>query len=158
MNNAVYGKTMENVRKDRDIKLATTGRTRNCLVSEPNYHSIKFLTEHLLAIEIKKAQILMNTPPNFRLSALELSKILMYQFWYDYLKPKYDEKSKLYYMHTDSFIVYTKTVDIYKDITKDVENRFDTSNYELDRPLPKGENEEVIGLIKDELGEKIMLD
>ena len=58
----------------------------------------------------------------------------------------------------NSFIVYTKTVDIYKDITKDVETRFDTSNYELDRPLPKGENEKVIGLIKDKLGEKIMLD
>ena len=103
MNNAFFEKTMENVRKHRNIKLVTTERTRNCLVSEPNYHSTKFFTEHLLAIEIKKAQILMNKPPNFRLSTLELSKILMYQFWYDYLKPKYDEKSKLYYMHTEQF-------------------------------------------------------
>ena len=74
---------------------------------------------------------------------IELSKILMYEFWYDYLKPQYDEKSKLCCMDTYSFIVYIKTDDIYKDIAEDVETRFDTSNYELEcnsieRPLPKG--------------------
>ena len=82
----------------------------------------------------------MNTPLHFGLSILELSKILMYEFWYDYVKPKYGEKVKLCYMDTDSFIVYIKTEDIYKDIAEDVETRFDTSNYELDRPLPKGKN------------------
>ena len=80
----------------------------------------------------------------------------MYEFWYDYVKLKYDKKVKLYYMDTDSFIVYIKTDDIYKDIAEDVETRFDTSNYELDRPLPKGKNKKVIGLMKDELGGKIM--
>ena len=85
----------------------------------------------------------------------------MYEFWYDYVKPKYGEKAKLCYMDTNSFIVYIKTDDIYKDIAEDVETRFDTSNYELecnfiDRPLPKGKNEKVIGLMKDELGGKIM--
>ena len=74
----------------------------------------------------------------------------MYEFWYDYVEPKYGEKTKL------CFIVYIKTDDIYKDIAEDVETRFDTSNYELDRPLPKGKNRKVIGLMKDELGEKIM--
>ena len=99
----------------------------------------------------------MNKPVYLRLLILELSKILMYELWYDYVKPKYGEKAKLCYMDTDSFIVYIKTDDIYKNITEDVETRFDTSDYELDRPLPKGKNKKVIGLMKDELGGKIMI-
>ena len=80
----------------------------------------------------------------------------MYEFWYDYVKLKYDKKVKLYYMDTDSFIVYIKTDDIYKGIAEDVETRFDTLNYELDTPLPKAKNKKVTGLMKDELGGKIM--
>ena len=80
----------------------------------------------------------------------------MYEFWYDYVKLKCGEKAKSCYMDTDSFIVYIKTDDIYKDIAEDVETRFDNSNYELDKPLPKGENKKVIGVIKDESGGKIM--
>ena len=88
-NNAVFGKTMENVRKQRDIKLVTKKRRRNYLVSEPNDHTTKFLTEHLLATEIKKKkEILMNKPVCLGLLILELSKILIYEFWYDYVKPK----------------------------------------------------------------------
>ena len=98
----------------------------------------------------------MNKPVYLGLSILVLSKILMYEFWYEYVKPKYGEKAKLCYMDIDSFIVYIKTDDIYKDIAEDVETRFDTSNYALDRPLPKGNNKNVIGLMKDELGGKIM--
>ena len=78
-----------------------------------------------------------NKPVNSEDSILKLSKILMYEFWYDYVKPKHGEKAKLCYMDTYSFIVCKKTDDIQKDITEDVETRFDTSNYELDRPLPK---------------------
>ena len=78
----------------------------------------------------------------------------MYEFWYDYLKPKHNEKAKMCYMKTDSFIVYIKTDDIYKNIAEDVKTRFDTSNYELDGQLPKGKNKKVIGLMKDELDEK----
>ena len=81
----------------------------------------------------------------------------MYEFWYNYVKPKYGEKAKLCYMDTNGFIVYIKTDDIYKDIPEDVETIFDTSNYELDRPLPKEKNKKVIGLIKDELDQKIMI-
>ena len=80
----------------------------------------------------------------------------MYDFWYDYVKPEYGEKSKLCYMDTDSFIVYIKIDDIYKHIAEDVETRFGTSNYQLDRPLPKGKNKKVIGLMKDESDGKIM--
>ena len=80
----------------------------------------------------------------------------MYRFWYDNVKPKYGEKAKLCYMDTNIFIAYVETDDIYKDIMEDVEKRLDTSNYELHRPLPKGKNKEVIGLMKDKLCGKII--
>ena len=82
----------------------------------------------------------MNKPVYLGLRILELSKMLMYEFWYDYVKPKYGEKAKLCYMDTDNFIVYIIIDDIYKEIAEDVETRFDTSNYELNRTLPKGSN------------------
>ena len=127
MNNAVFGKNMENVRKHRDIKLVTTERRRNCLVSKPNYHTTKFFTENLLAIEIKKMRILINKPVYLGFSILELSKILMYEFWHHYVKPKYAEK-RCCYVNTGILIGYTKTDDIYKDIAKDVETGLDISN------------------------------
>ena len=102
VNNAVFGKTMENVRKPKDIKLVTTERRRNYLVSEPNYHTTKFFREHLLAIEMIKTQILMNKPVYLGISIIELSKILMYEFWYDYVRLKSDKKAKLCYMDTVS--------------------------------------------------------
>ena len=80
----------------------------------------------------------------------------MYQFWYDYMKPKYGNNVKLCYMDTDSFRMNIKTEDFYKDIANDVEKRFDTSNYEVNRPLPTGKYKNVIGLMKDELGGKII--
>ena len=97
----------------------------------------------------------MNKPVYLGLSILELSKILMYEFWYNYVKPKYGERSKLCYMYT-FFIEQIKADDIYKDTAEDVETRFHTSNYELDRPLPKGKKKKTIGLVKDKLGGKIM--
>ena len=130
MNNAVFGKTMENVRKHRGIKLVTTERRRNYLVSEPNYHTTNFFTENLLATEMKKTEITMNKPVYLALSILDLSKTAMYEFWYDYIKPKYGEKAKLCYMDTGGFIIHVKTDDNYKDIAEDVETRFDTWNYE----------------------------
>ena len=88
-------------------------------------------------------------------SLLQLSKILIHEFCYDYVKAKYGKKAKLCYMDTDSFIAFIKSDDIYKDIAQDVETRFDTSNYELecnsiDRPLPREKNKNVIGLMKNE--------
>ena len=87
---------------------------------------------------MRKLKIFMSKPVYLGLSILELSKILMYEFCYDFIKPKYKEKAKLCYMDTDSFIVYIKMDDAYKDIAKDVETRFDTSKCESDTPLPKG--------------------
>ena len=91
---------------------------------EPNYHTSKFFTEHLLAIEIKKAEILLNQPVHLRLSTLELSKMLIYEFWYDYVKRKYNEKAKFCYMDKDSFTVYIKTDDIYKDVNDEIIMQF----------------------------------
>ena len=169
MNNSVFGKTMENIREHRDIKLVTTERKRSKLVSEPNYHTINFISEDLSIIEMKKTKVKMNKPIYLGLSILEISKILMYEFWYDYMKLKYNDNVRLCYMDTDSFVMHIKTNDFYKDITSDVENRFDTSNYEVNtsettaepsalahRPLPTGKNKKVIGLMKDELGGKII--
>ena len=151
MNNSVFGKTMENIRKHRDIRLVTTNKRRSKLVSEPNYHTINYVSEDLSIIEMNKAKVKMNKPVYLGLSILEISKILMYEFWYDYMKPKYNDNVKLCCMDTDSFIMNIKTEDFYKDIARDVENRFDTSNYKVNRPLPTGKNKKVIGLIKDEL-------
>ena len=156
MNNAVFGKTVENVRKPRDIKLVRTDKRRKQLVSEPSYHTTKWFSENLLAIKMEKTKIKMNNPVYVGFSILEISKTLMYEFWYDYMKPKYGDKVKLCYMDTDSFIMHIKTEDFYKDIADDVEKRFDTSNYEVNRPLPTGKNEKLIGLMEDELGGKIM--
>ena len=143
MNNSVFGKTMENIRKHRDIKLVTTDKKRSKLVSEPNYRTINLISEDLSIIEMKKTKVKMNKPIYLGLSILEISKILMYEFWYDYMKPKYNDNVKLCYMGTDSFIMNVKTNDFYEDIASDVEN---TSNYEVNRPLPTGKNKKVITL------------
>ena len=154
MNNAVFGKTMENIRKHRDIKLVTTDKRRNKLVSEPNYHTMNYISEDLSIIEMNKTKVKMNKP--IYLSILEISKLLIYEFWYDYMKPKYGDNIKLCYMDTDSFIMNIKTEEFYKDLANDVEKRFDTSNYEVNRPLRTVKNKKVIGLTKDELGGKII--
>ena len=156
MNNAVFGKTMENIRKNRDIKLVTTDKKRNKLVSEPNYHTMNYISEDLSIIEMKRTKVKMNKPIYLGLSILEISKLLMYEFSYDYMKPKYGDNVKLCYMDTDSFIMNSKNEDYYKDIANDVEKRFDTSNYECDRPLPTEKNKKVILLMKDELGGRVI--
>ena len=152
MNNAVFGTTMENVRKHRDIKLVKTDHRRNKLVPEPNYHTMKLIEENLSIIEMKKVKVKMNKPIYLGLCILEISKIIMYEFWHDYVKNKYGNKVRLCYTDTDSFVINIKTNAFYKDISQDVNERFDTSNYTFDRPLPKGKNKKVIGLMKDELG------
>ena len=128
INNAVFGKTMQNLRKHIDIKLVTTDRGRNRLVSEPNYHTTKWFSENLIAIEMKKINVKMNKPIYLGLSILKISKILMYEFWYDYIKQKYGDNVKLCYIDSVSFIIHIKAEDFYKDIADDVEKRFDTSN------------------------------
>ena len=155
-NNEVFGKTVENVRKHRNIKLIATERRRNYLVSEPSYNVTKWFSEGLLAIEIKIIKVKMKKPVYLGLSILEIDKTLMREIWYGYIKPKYQQNAKLYYMDTDCFITHIKTEDVYENIANDVENRFDISNYELNRILLTGKNKKVIGLMKDEFGGKTM--
>ena len=140
MNNAVFGKTMENIRKHRDIKIVTTDKKRNKLVLEPNYHTMNYISEDLSIIEMNKTKVKMNKPIYLGLSILDISKILMHEFWYDYMKLKYKNKVKLCYVDTDSLIMNIKTNGFYKDISYDVDKRFDTSSYECNRPLPTGKS------------------
>ena len=140
MNNSVFGKTMENVRKYRDNKLVTTDEKRNRLVSEPNYHTTKHFSENLLAIKMKKTKVIMNKSVYLGMSILDISKTFIYKFWYDYIKPKYGDKAKLCSMDTGSFVTYVITEDFYEDVANDVERWFDTSNCDENdkRPLPIG--------------------
>ena len=153
MNNFNFGEKMENVRNHRDIKLVTSDKTRKRLVSEPNYHSYKNFSENWLAIEMKKIRVKMTKPLYLGMSILDISKTLMYKFWYDYIKPKYEDRAKLCYTDTDSFIINIITEDFFEDISNDVERWFDTSNYDKNdkRPLPIGKNKKVPRLFKDEL-------
>ena len=142
MNNSVFGKTMENVRYHSDIRLVTTDKRRSILASEPNYHSPKYISKDLLIMEMNKVEVKMNKPIYLGQAILDISKTLMYEFWYDYIKPKYGDKARLCYMDTDSFVMHIKTEDFYKDIAGDVERWFDTSNYDVKdkRPLSIGKN------------------
>ena len=105
MNNSVFGKTMKNVRNHRDIKLVTSDKRRKRLVSEPNNHLHKKFSEHLMAIEMKKTKVKMTKPQYLGMPILDISKTLMYEFWYDYIKPKYGDRAKLCYTDTDSFVI-----------------------------------------------------
>ena len=105
MNKSVFVKTMENIRKHRNIKLVTTDKKRSKLVSEPNYHTINLISEDSSIIEMKKTKVKMSKPIYLGLPILQISKILMYEFWYDYMKPKYNDNVKLWYMDADSFVI-----------------------------------------------------
>ena len=116
MNNSVFGNTMENVRNRRDLKLVVTEERRKKLVSEPNYDSCKQFSESLMAIEMRKREVVMDKPIAVGKAILDISKTLMSEFHYDYLKPKYQDRVKLCYMDTDSFILHIQTNDFFKDI------------------------------------------
>ena len=161
MNNSVFGKTMENIRKHRNVKLVTTEEKYLHTVTCPNFKSGVLFGENLMGCEMGKIKVVMNKLVYLGQAILDLSKIVMYEFHYDYMVPKYGlEKLKLCYMDTDSLVYDIKTEDFYEDIANDVEARFDTSGYSKTdfRPLPIGLNKKVIGLMKDELGGKIMTD
>ena len=158
MNNSVFGMTMENIRNHRDIKLVNTNEQRNKFASELNYHTTKYISKYFLIMEMTKVTVKMNKPIYLGQTILDISKTLMYEFWYGYIKLKYRDKARLCYMDTDNFIIYIKTEDFYIDIANDVERWFDTSKYDINnkRPLPIGKNKKVISLFKDELYGKIM--
>ena len=149
-------KTMENVRKNKDIKLVTTEERRIKSLSEPNYHTTKHFSDNLLAIEMKKTKVKMNKHVYLRMSILDVSKTLMYEFWYDYHKPS--TKIMQNYIDTDSYVLNIFTEDFFEDINNDVEGWFNTSNYDKNGKisLQIGVNKNVTGMFKNELGGKIM--
>ena len=159
MNNSVFGKMMENIRKHRNIKLGTTEEKYLRTIMKPNFKSGVLFGENLMGCEMGKIKVVMNKHVYLGQAILDLSKIIMYEFHYDYMVPKYGlEKLKLCYMDTDSLVHHIRTEDFYEDIANDVEARFDASGYSKTdfRPLPIGLNKKVIGLMKDELRGKIM--
>ena len=129
LNNSFYGNTMENVRNHRDIRLVNTENKGSKLVSESNYHGTKHISEDLLITEMRQLEVSMNKPLYLGQAILDCTKMLMYEFWYNYLQPMYNIEIEVSYMDTDSFIIYVQTEDFYKDFSKDVNKGFDTSNY-----------------------------
>ena len=135
MNNSVFGKTMENIRKHRDVRLVTNTESYLKTVMKPNFKSGILFGENLMGCEMGKVKVVMNKPVYLGQAILDLSKIIMYEFHYDDMKPKYENNLKLCYMDTDSFVYHIRTEDFYADIADDVEERFDTSVYDKEEAL-----------------------
>ena len=158
MNNSVFGKTMENIRNRVNVKLVNTGEQFKKLTSKPNYESRKIFNENLVSVHMKKTSLTMNKPVYLGMSILDLSKTVMFDFHYNYIKPKYGKQAKLLFTDTDSFLYEIQTEDFYKDISGDVKDRFDTSDYPEGHPsgIPTGVNKKVLGMFKDETAGKII--
>ena len=158
MNNSVFGKTMENIRNRVDVKLVNTEEKLRKLVAKPNYETQKRFNENLVSVHMKKTSLTMNKPVYLGMCILELSKTLMFDFHYKYIKQKYGDNAKLLFTDTDSFLYEIKTDDFYKDISGDVQDRFDTSDYPENHPsgIPTGINKKVLGMFKDEVAGKII--
>ena len=158
MNNAVFGKTMEDIRKRVDIKLVTDKKKAETLAARPNFKHCNIFSEDLNAIHMKKQFLTFNKPVYLGMCILELSKTLMFDFHYNYIKKKYGDKAKLLFTDTDSLMYEIRTEDFYEDIKGDVKDRFDTSNYPSNHPsdIPTGCNKKVLGMFKDEAGGKII--
>ena len=154
MNNSVFGKTMENIRNRVDIRLVTNESQARKLISKPNYQHRTIFCENLAALHMKKTRLVFDKPVYLGMSILDLSKTLMYEFQYDYIRPKYGEKAKLLFTDIDSLAYELETEDFYQDISPDVREMFDTSNYPKNylSGIETGINRRVIGMFKDEAG------
>ena len=158
MNNCVFGKTIENIENRVDIKLVTDKNNARKLAAKPNYDHCTIFDENLVAIHMTKTKIYYNKPVYLGMCILDLSKTLMYDFHYNYIKSKYGNEAKLLYTDTDSLIYEIGTDDFYRDIAGDVEAWFDTSEFDASHPsgIVTGVNKKVIGMMKDEAGGKII--
>ena len=158
MNNAVYGKTMENIRKRVDVKLVNSEEKGKMFAKRPNFKHCTIFSENLCAVEMRKTEVCFNKPIYLGMCILDLSKTLMYDFHYNYIKSKYGNKSKLLFTDTDSLCYEIQTEDFYKDIINDVDCLFDTSNIPKDHEsgLPSGVNQKIPGMFKDEADGKII--
>ena len=158
MNNAVFGKTMENIRNRVDIKLVNNKKQAEKLSAKPNFKHCNIFSEDLVAIHMKKTKLDFDKPVYLGMCILDLSKSLMYDFHYNYIKQKYGDKAKLLLTDTDSLMYEIQTEDFYKDINGDVKDRFDTSGYPPDHPsgIPSGFNKKVLGMFKDEVNGNVI--
>ena len=158
MNNSVYGKTIENLRKRVNVSLINSEKKAKRLTAKPNFKKCTIFSENLCAIEMRKTQIYFNKPIYLGMCILDLSKTLMYDFHYNYIQSKYGEKAKLLFTDTDSLAYEIQTEDFYRDISPDVQAKFDTSNFSQNHPsgIPTGANKKVVGMFKDEAGGQII--
>ena len=158
MNNAVFGKTMENIRNRVDVKLVNNKKRAEKLSAKPNFKHCNIFSEDLVAIHMKKTKLDFDKPVYLGMCILDLSKTLMYDFHYNYIKQKYGDKAKLLLTDTDSLMYVIQTEDFYKDISGDVKDRFDTSGYPSDHPsgILSGFNKKMLGMFKDEVNGDII--
>ena len=158
MNNSVFGKTMEQIRNRVNIKLVNDKNKAERLAAKPNFKHCNIFSEDLIAVHMKKTSLTFDKPVYLGMCILELSKTLMFDFHYNYVKKKYGDKAKLLFTNTDSLMYEIRTKDFYEDIKGDVKDRFDTSNYPSNHPsgIPTGCNKKVPGMFKDEAGGKII--
>ena len=160
MNNSVFGKTMENMRKRVDVRLVTTEKQALKLVAKPNFDRRVIFTENLVAVHMKRTKLRFDKPVYLGACILDISKLLMYDFHYGFVKKTYGDRARLLFTDTDSLAYEIQTDDFYKDIAPHVLEKFDTSNYPAEHPsgIPTGKNKKVLGVFKDECGGKIMTD
>lgn len=166
LNNAIFGKTIENKRKQANVKLVTKWRDTNnktnkhlCadkLITRPNLKSVSIFSENLIAVELNHDKIMLDRPIYIGFTVLEYSKQHLYQFHYDFIKDKYKDDAKLCYTDTDSLLYLIYTDDFYRDMLDEI-NKFDTSNFTIDNPyqIPQC-NAKIPGLFKDEMGGDII--
>ena len=158
MNNSVFGKTMENIRNRVNVKLINDEEQAEKLAAKLNFNHCNIFFEDLVAIHMKKTRLVFDKPVYLGMCILDLSKTLMYNFHYNYIGQKYDNNARLLFTDTDSFMYEIKMEDFYKDISADVKDKFDTSNYPFDHPsnIPSGLNKKVVGMMKDEASGEII--
>ena len=156
MNNSVFGKTIENIRKRQNIILVDNREKASKLISGPNFDRATIFDRNLIAVHMKKTEVYFNKPVYVGQAILDLSKTLMFNFHYNYIQKKYKHRAELLFTDTDSLMYQIHTDDFYKDISKDIETKFDTSDYPPDHPsgILTGVNKKVIGMFKDEVAGK----
>jgi len=154
MNNSMFGKTMENIRNRIDVKLVSNESEAKKLTNQPNFKGYTIFSENLVAIHMNVTELKFDKPVYLGAAILDISKTLMHNFHYGYIKPKYKANAQLLFTHTDSLMYHVQTNDFYEDILPDIEAKFDTSNYPENHKLPAGKNKKVIGMFKDEAGGK----
>ena len=153
MNNSVFGKTIENIRKRQNIILVDNRKKAEKLASRPNFERATIFDKNLIAVHMKKTEVYFNKPVYVGQAILDLSKTLMFDFNYNYIKKKYKNRAELMFTDTDSLLYHIHTDDFYKDISYDIKEKFDTSDYPPNHEsgIQTGVNKKVIGMFKDEV-------